>query len=273
MFIVAITRWGPGLDQQLPELAKELDVFSYDLRMRLNGPLPVILARFAEAEQASAMMAKLRAWGHGSIGCDLAKVPASADMHHPRAFEFDGELLRTEDELHVHAEVRADEVYALIHAMVLSDHQQIKETSTKKFSASRAVLSGGMAMTRTSKTTTHTTDSTSEERIYLFRRDFSAPMVFAQHQLRYTGLGAAMGHSSHESFAALCTALRAFCPGATYNDLLRVTRRKGSVEGMSMAQGTAGKGKTNTMSTTSSNASAVDLAVYLILVALARGQL
>ena len=54
MFIVAVTRWGPGLDQQLPELAAQLGMFPYDLRARLAGPLPVIVARVHEREAASA---------------------------------------------------------------------------------------------------------------------------------------------------------------------------------------------------------------------------
>jgi len=269
MYIVAITRWGPGFAEQLPELAKHLGVFPYDLRMRLNGPLPVIVARCEEGAEASALMNTLREWGHGAVGCDLAKVPASAAMHQVRDFEFAGTSLRGEDIMHTTAEVRADEVYALIHALVLSEHQQIQERTSKKFSATRAVLTGGMAMTRKSTTRARMTESSAEERIYLIRRSFAAPMLFAQHQLRYTGLGEAMGHSSHESFAALVAALRAFCPEAYYDEQLRLTRRKGTLEGVSVTKG----GKTKTSSTTSSNASSVDLAAYLILVAHARNQL
>ena len=269
MYLVAITRWGPGFAEQLPELAERLGVFPYDLRMRLNGPLPVIVARVTEAAEASALMATLREWGHGAVGCDLAKVPASATMHRVREFDFAGSTLVCDDPMGVRAEVDANEVYALIHALVLSDHQQVEERTSKKFSATRAVLTGGMAMTRKSTTRSRVTDSSAEERIYLIRKSFQAPMIFAQHQLRYTGLGAAMGHSSHESFAALVAMLRAFSPAAYYDEQLRLTRRKATLEGVSVAKG----GKTKTSSTMSSNASGVDLAAYLILVAHARGQL
>lgn len=272
MFFVAITRWGPGFDQQLPELAKMLDLFPYDLRSRIAGPLPAIVARVPEREFASTLMTKLRGWGHGVVGCDASTVPSAASMHRPREFTFEGELLRTEDRDHQVAEVHASEVYALIHAMILSEQQTTNERTTKDFNATRAVLTGGMIMTRKNTTTTRSTESESEERIYLFRqRDggWAEPMLFCQHQLRYSGLGAAMGHSSHQSFATLTQQLRSFCPGAYYDDQLRSSRRKSSFD---MAT-TAKSGDTKSSSVTSSNASGVDLAAYLIVMAHARGQL
>lgn len=269
MFLVAVTRWGSDIGPQLPALAEQLGVFAYDLRMRLAGPLPVIVARFAEGPAASSLMATLRGWGHGAVGCDLDKVPSAASMHQPRRFEFTDDLLRTRDRAQVEAEVRAAEVYALIHALVLTDHQQTQERTTKKFSASRAVLTGGMAVTKKTSSTARMTESESEERIYVFRRDFTGPMIFCQRELDYAGLGDAKGHSSHESFAALTRRLREFCPAARYDDQLRSSRRKASFEGVSVSTGAKGKMTT----ATSSNASAVDLAAYLILVGLARGQL
>jgi hypothetical protein len=272
MFIIAITRWGPGFDQQLPELAKMLGLFPYDLRARIAGPLPVIVARTPERELASQLMAKLREWGHGVVGCDAGSVPSAANIHQPRDFSFEGEVLHTEDHAHHHADVRGSDVYALVHAMVLADHQNTKEKTTTSLSASRFVLTGGMVMSKTSTKTTRGTDSESEERIYMFTQTDGAwgeSMVWSQHQLRYTGLGAAMGHSSHESFAALTQQLRSFCPGAYYDDSLRSSRRKITFEAAISAKSDDAK----VSSVTSSNASGVDLAAYLILMAHARGQL
>ena len=247
MFIVAVTRWGPGLDEQLPALAQELGVFPYDLRMRLAGPLPVVVARVADSEAASKLMHALRARGHGAVGCDADKVPAAAAMHQPREFAFAGDQLTTEGDGQ-RASVGADEVYALIHAMVLGEHQITKEQTGKKFSASRAVLTGGMVMTTKTKTTTRITESTAEARVMVIRRSFAAPVLFRQHQLRYGGLGEAMGHSSHESFAALVDRLRGFCPGAIYDDQLLRSRCK-------------------------DDGGEFDLAAYLILIGHARGQI
>ncbi len=274
VLIVAITRWGPGLDAQLPELAAYLGMFPYDLRMRLSGPLPVVIARLHEREAALALQAKLRGWGHGVVGCDAANVFAAETMHQPRDFRFEGERLLTEGFGSARAEVHAPEVYGFIHAMVVADHQRTQERTNKQFSATRAVLSGGLVMSRKATATSHVTESESEERIYLIRvirGSFSDPILFCQHQLRYQGLGADMGHSSHESFAALTRRLRAFAPNAFYDDQLRVTRRKATFEGATQEQSSGGKVKTSTV--TSSNASGIDLAAYLLLVAHARGQL
>lgn len=273
MFVVAVTRWGPGLAEQLPALAEQLGLFPYDLRVRLAGPLPVIVARVAEREAASTLMASLRGWGHGAVGCELGKVIASEAMLHVREFEFEGERLRVEGSGQVRAEVEASEVAMLVHAMAVSEQHHTQETSSKQLSAARAVLSGGLVMSRTTTSTSHANDSDSEERIYLFRSlfrsSFSEPLLFCQHQLRYGGLGSAMSRSSHDNFAELTRRLRAFAPEARYDDRLRTTRRKLSFELASHEQ--AGKTKTSTVA--SSNGSGLDLAAHLLLVGHARGQL
>jgi hypothetical protein len=271
VFIVAVTRWGLGLDQQLPELAKSLGLFPYDLRVRLNGPLPVVVARMHERDQAGRLLAQLRAWGHGAVACEDSSVPAADSMHQPREFRFEGERLHTEDAQHVHAEVAASEVYALIHALVLSDHHQNHSKSGKQFSAARAVLSGGLVMTRKTSSSAYVTESEAEERVYVIRKDYAEPLLFAQSQLRYTGLGADLERSSHGNFGILVERLRGWCPGALYSTQLRETRRKASFVGASQAK--SGATTTTTTTTSRSNASEVDLAAYLILVAHARGQL
>lgn len=264
MFIVAVTRWGPGLDAQLPELAADLGLFAYDLRIRLNGPIPVIVARMHEREAASALMAKLRGWGHGVVGCEDSKVVAGEAMLQVREFRFEGSRLVAES-----GEVESDEVLMLIHAMAVAEQQHVQETSKQQFSAARAVLSGGLVMSRTATSVSHTRDASSEERIYLFRRSYAEPMLFCQHQLHYTGLGEAMSRSSHDNFAELTRRLRAFAPSACYDDRLRTSRRKATFELATSDR--AGATKTSTVS--HSNASGLDLAAHLLLIAHARGQL
>lgn len=264
MFIVAVTRWGPGLDTQLPELAADLGLFPYDLRIRLNGPLPVIVARLHEREAASALMAKLRGWGHGVVGCEDSKVLAADTMLQVREFRIDGSRLVVDKD-----ELDSADVLMLVHAMGVSEQQHTQETSKQQFSAARAVISGGWVTTRTVTSYSHTHGAGSEERIYLFRRSYADPMLFCQHQLQYGGLGEAMSRSSHDNFAELTRQLRAFAPSACYDDRLRTTRRKSTFELASWDQ--AGASKTSTVS--QSNASGLDLAAHLLLIGHARGQL
>jgi hypothetical protein len=269
VFIVAVTRWGPGLDAQLPELAKDLGLFPYDLRIRINGPLPVIVARMPEREAASALMAKLRSWGHGAVGCEDNKVVAAEAMLQVREFRFEGSRLAVTVGGGESVEIESGEVLMLIHAMAVLQQHQTHESTKQQFSAARAVLSGGIVMTRTVSSTSHQNETGFEERIYLFRRSSTDPILFAQHQLHYGGLGEAMSRSSHDNFAALTVRLRAFAPEARYDDRLRTTRRKASFEA-----GTSDRsGATQTTTVTHSNASGLDLAAHILLVAHARGQL
>ena len=58
MYVVAITRWGAGLEEELQPLAELLGLTAYDARLRLRGPLPVILVHTSDAQEAK----RLRSW-------------------------------------------------------------------------------------------------------------------------------------------------------------------------------------------------------------------
>lgn len=273
MYVVAVTRWGPGLQEQLPELAAMLGLFPYDLRMRLNGPLPVIVARMPEQGPASALMAKLRGWGHGAVGCALSTVPSASEMFTPREFAFDEaagtlELRGTGRAL----SVRPEQVHALIHAMALTETRTTRETTSKKFSAARAVATGGMVMRKKQTQTSTSTESEWGEQLYLVLQSKAAkaaPVLLTQHGLRYAGLGEAKSHSSLTSFATLVERLRAFAPHAFYDRRLVESRRKPGFVGASRSK--VGKAKQEAVA--HSNAGGVDLAARLLLIAHSRGQL
>lgn len=269
MYIVAVTRWGPGRDAQLAELAADLGVFPYDLRMRLNGPIPVIVARMRERETAAALMNKLRGWGHGAVACEDQQVVAAEAMFQVREFRFEGERLEIESVGHQPAVIESREVLMLIHAMWKVEERQTQETTKTQFSAARAVISGGLVTSITTTTLTHSSDAASEERIYLFRKTFSDPLMFAQHQLHFGGLKEAKSRSSHDNFAELTRQLRAFAPTACYDDRLRTSRRKSTLDAATTTQ----SGGNTTSTVVYSNASGLDVAAHLLLIAHARGQL
>ena len=177
-----------------------LGLFPYDLRMRLNGPLPVIVAQIPEQSAASELMATLRGWGHGAVGCALSTVPSASEMFTPREFEFDEGVLVLRGagrEL----SVRPGQVYALIHTMALTETRTTRETTSKTFSAARAVATGGMVMRKKQTKTATSTESQSGEQVYLVPQSKAAPVLLAQHALRYSGLGEDMSRSSLTSFA------------------------------------------------------------------------
>ena len=93
MYVVAITRWGPPLETELAHLASEVGETAYDLRRRLAGPLPVLLARVDFPTRAAQLVAMLRGRGHGAVACDEARVARSEQMLSPNSYLFEGELL------------------------------------------------------------------------------------------------------------------------------------------------------------------------------------
>ena len=85
MHVVAVTRWGLPLEEELPELAARLGVLAYDLRLRLAGGLPALFVRVEDGTEAAGHVTFLRARGHGAVVCDAEAVPGPEDQLVPLA--------------------------------------------------------------------------------------------------------------------------------------------------------------------------------------------
>lgn len=254
MYVVAITRWGPALEEELPHLAADLGETAYDLRLRIAGPLPVVLSRVESVEGATGLVTMLRGRGHGAVACDENRVACTAEMLCPDSYRFEADALVVSHPAWGERSLPYAGLVALVLATTTVVEHTIDVQKTKNFSAGRALLTGGLVMRKTTKVTReHKTET--HERIVCVIDEHGEPLRLAETELSHDGLGAEMKSTAHDNFDTLILDLRARAPQAFFDDrLVHSTRFQRGL-------------------TATSSVSSVDLHVHLLVTAYVTGQL
>lgn len=232
-FLVAATRWGAPLDAVIADLAPLLGMSEYDARLRLAGPLPVVVAGGIEETPARELLGWLREHGHGAVACAEASLPAPASALLPRAFEFgDGVFVGLDAQGQRYPVAYAD-ILAIVRARHIHDTQVTTVEVERKLSLGRAMLTGGIAPRRGVERVDHATKSERDDVVYLFRGAGPDPMALRAGLLAYEGLGAHKRPTARESFAVVVEWLRRHAPAAIYDERLLAERRRPSLRGAS----------------------------------------
>jgi hypothetical protein len=263
--VVAVTRWGSPLQDELPALAARLGMVAYDLRLRLAGGLPVVFARAEEGVEAAGHVEFLRARGHGAVSCDTDAVPGPEDQIVPRDFELTATALQGLSTGGRRFELPFTEISALVHVACVTSAEQTVTTKEKKFAPGRAVLSGGLVLRKNVDRIDKTVSHEQEQVIYMFCRSHSAPYVWKELTLHYEGLGDQRQLTVAQNFAALSQRLRSLAPHAFHDQRLLTQKRRSDISVV------AGGGRERRLET--SNARENDLAAFLLFRGYLEGQL
>jgi len=265
MHVVAVTRWGPPLEDELPELAARLGVVAYDLRLRLAGGLPAFFVRVKDGTEAAGHVKFLRARGHGAVACDAEVVPGPEDQLVPVDFELSATALRGVCTRGRRFELPVATIFALLHVACVTGAEQTVTTKEKKFSLGRAVATGGMMMRKKVDRVTKTATEDQERMIYMFYGSDTAPCVWKELTLRWEGLGDQRQLTTTENFKTLAGKLRTLAPKAFHDQRLLKQKRRADISVF------AGGGKERRIQT--SNAGENDLAAFLLVRGHVEGQL
>ena len=266
-FAVAITRlareYDPGsyrtaptvrpLDPErwLPPLATRLGLTAYDLRMRLTGESPWVIATVRGAEEAAALVSSLRAAGFGAVQCDLAARPwAPAD---------DLSLRLLDDALALDP-TGGRVPYAALRLIVLAT----LDTEHGDESVERVVVAQHHRREPVVVEVSRFSYARKRQRVlYLYSGDGLPAVRLEQESLRTTGV---VGRTSRERFDHVVEAVRARCPDARFDErLVAGPRRRTSFTLSPMERARRGS--------VSDNASDTDLAAWALALATEAGQL
>lgn len=258
MHLVAITRAGEG-DTTAAVLASDLRITAYEARLLLAAGMPALVRR-AEEPDAIALAGRLRAGGHMVVTCDEAQIVPSSEMIDMRRLRLGPDGVVLDDR--AGAALRFDDVLAFVAARHRHSTQTSTSTSARKFSASRALISGGLVMTATVKSEGQRGTDDNEQVLYVFRRDGATPWILREHGSRWSGLGRPLAPSATENFRLAVDLLRKGAPGAAYDD--RLMSRKASAERVETS-GTKGARTVKTSSETG-----VDLLAHVVALAIAQ---
>jgi hypothetical protein len=254
VFAVAITELAGGIDAEATALASDLAVTAYEARMLLAPGMPAVVRTTPDRALALDLLARLRARGHDAVACDTAAVVASSAMLSMRRFRLGPEAITLDD----HPEARL--AYADILALTPAVHRRRTDVDTQvretKFSATRAIVTSGLSMTKTTKKDTH---SSTEERtavLYVFPRGTGTPWLLSDRGTSWAGHGRPVAHSEAENYRIAVAALRERAPGAAFDD--RLVARKATPERVGVV---GGAGSTTVKA---SSEAGVDLLAHLL---------
>ena len=177
----------------------------------------------ADPAPARALLAKLRARRHGALLCDAAEVVPNGAMVPLRRFAFEPDAFVAADV--PGARLPYDDILGIFRASHHARTETRTEGTSKQFSAGRALLSGGLLVTKnvTREEKSHHARSASRSAT-CFAPAGDTPWLLRERGTHYAGLGPEAGPSSAQNFVATMARLRKLAPGAVYDERLMNAR-------------------------------------------------
>jgi hypothetical protein len=259
MYVVALAELATPLEVEAAALAADLGTTAYEERLHLLTGLPCVVLTTVDRGEALALLGKLRARKHGAMACDAAAVVAHEAMIPMRGFTLEpGAVVAGEERL------EHGEITTLLRAMHRTSTETRGETKSKQFSPGKALLTGGLAFSKTVTKEEKSVAQASEQVLYVFRAGGATPWLLRERGTSYAGLGQRLSASSTQNFLTTIAYLREQAPTALYDERLLNPRN---------ASTRLTRSGTATASTLQiSSASGVDLLAHLIAMWSARGR-
>jgi hypothetical protein len=229
MIAVVLHDMPPNEDAAARALAGVLELTPVEARGRLAVPQggPAIVARRGEPEAAAELVARLKAAGFRAFMVDADRVETDARRTTARRFTLGATAVQAETRTgDIRALTYAD-VHFLARATGIASQTTTSTVESRQFSAGRALVSGGLVLTKAKTTTTRETEESWEGWLVAYPRA-GAAVVFRETETLWDGLGAALQPTRQANFTQFCALLRARCPAAVYDD--RLMRRAGQVQ-------------------------------------------
>jgi hypothetical protein len=220
--VVALVELAGPIEAEAAALAADLGTTAYEERLKLATGLPVIVLKSADPEPAAVLLAKMRARGHGVVGCDASTVIPASGMVAIRRFALEPDALVLPEV--PGARLPWDDVLGLFRAMHTTHTETRTETKKRQFSSGRALLSGGLLLTKTVATEERSEATERDQVLYVFRAGGEKPWLLRERGTQYTGLGPALGPSSAQNFLTMIARLRKEAPRAVYDERLMTAR-------------------------------------------------
>jgi hypothetical protein len=205
--LVAIARIPEGAEVRV-QAAKAAGLALADLNRRLAGVLPRVL--FAGGAPAG-LRETLQELGFGVLTCEPTEVPGDHERVIVRRVEVaPGALVATDSKGQSHR-CTANQIALLQRGMRVSKSSHTVKTSERKLDVGRAVLSGGLLLTKKVEKTTVQTTETSEP-FLLVQRVADQELIFYERRIDYRALGAEMQPASRANLEVVWRKLAALAP-------------------------------------------------------------
>jgi len=221
MHVVAIHNLAADKEKLAPALAAVLGatVFEALSRLRALGSGPLVVGVFGEKEQADKLSAKLESGGFRSLILSAEEIEAGAHEHNVRRFAFGDLNLQVEPQDGGSVIVPYRDVDLILRGTGISSSSSTETTKQRKFDLGAAVLSGGLKMTKMTKTVREVLTEEREGFLRLFARN-GLTLLFRENGIVYDALGSLRGLSRSGNFINTQVELRRRCTTALYDERL-----------------------------------------------------
>lgn len=217
----------PDHPTAIPRAAQLAGVALPDAARLLTGTFPRILLRVAPDPEG--LVASLQSEGFLAWATDPAQVPTDADRIRVRSLTWTAEGLVAQDDQGTPHPCPLAAIRLLQRGARLLTSTELEKTTTRKLDVGRAVLSGGMMLTKKVTQTTERITHAKEPFLLVQRADGAPDLVIYEHRMNYQCLGADMGQATLHNLLRLTTHFQARCPQAPLEDRVN---RPGYVAGL-----------------------------------------
>lgn len=221
MHIVAVDNLGEDRDGIARALSDALGIVFYDafVRVRVPDKGPLLVAAYAEESVALEKAERLRAAGFRALVLGQGDVEADSTRIMVRKFLLkDGEL-GFEERTGGPRSIAYDLIRVIIRGIRIVKTTETETVKDRKFDAGRAILTGGLSLTKSVSLRQQNVSEAREGFIHLYP-DKQRPIVFLESALQYDSLGTSLQPSRTANFAFLDAELKRRCTTAVYDDHL-----------------------------------------------------
>lgn len=220
MFVVAIYGWQEESPELLRALAGALGLTTFDVRQRLIGGGPSVVACFAEQQPARELAETMERNGARASVVDATAVRMRSGFAVVRRFVFEARSLTIETHTGQRETIPYEEMALLLAGTSVVGFNETKTVVEKKLSLGKTLLSGGIPMTTKVERQEIVSTEESEEMLYLYAHD-RPTAIFSLNGLNYDGFGPEMKMSRKLNFSYLISQLRLHAAGVVFDDRLQ----------------------------------------------------
>lgn len=223
MQLVATVRPAPDPEAAVATLVTAAGMSAAEARMRLAPEPPALLARLP-ADRAAALVAALGRAGVVALAVD-EDLPGRRERFQTRSFVLEDAAARFTARNGETLGLAWDTVRLVLRGLRTARTTTEHSETTRKLSVGRAVLTGGLMMTR--KTTSTVRGSQEEtEQLVLVHGEAGERVLLAEGMLEFSGLGPLLQPARTANMGVLAAELKRRAPRAFHDDrLLRLGRR------------------------------------------------
>jgi hypothetical protein len=221
MHIAAIYNLPDHKDDLAKALAAALGTTLYETRSRLRvpGKGPLVAASCRDREAAEKIAERLSSGGFNAIVLDQDEIETEAAQFIVRKFRLDDKAIDVESGKGQKLTVNYRSIDLLLRGTSIAGKTESETLKERKFSLGRTVLSGGLVMSRTEKSTREINTEEREDFFNLYSGSLPT-LVFRESALIYDSPGFALKPSRVANFAYFISELRLRQPNATFDERL-----------------------------------------------------